>query len=99
MLQENGVNTSGMLIIDEKGYYELRYNDLFAPMVKAIQELKAENEQLRIQLADIGEIKEQIAEIKTLKAELKEQIKILKASNNGDEIKFSSDNCNERTDK
>ena len=62
------------------------------------EELEAENEQLRIQLADVGEIKEQIAEIKNLKAELKEQIKILKASNNDEETKFSFIN-NERIEK
>ena len=62
------------------------------------EELEAENELLRIQLADVGEIKDQIAEIKTLKAELREQIKILKTSNNGEEIKFSSIN-NERIEK
>ena len=54
--------------------------------------MKTENELLRIQLADLGEIKEQISEIKSLKAELNEQIKILKASNNSGEIKFSSIN-------
>ncbi len=78
--------------------WEATPGNLLPIMVKAIQELKAENEQLKIQLADVGEIKEQIAEIKTLKAELKEQINILKASNNSEEIKFSSI-INERIDK
>lgn len=31
-----------MLTIDGEGRYELRYNDLIAPMIKAIQELKTE---------------------------------------------------------
>jgi trimeric autotransporter adhesin len=82
---------------NENGLYSLRYSEFVVPLVKAVQELnlkceelKAENEQLKNQLADIGEIKEQIAEIKTLKAELQEQIKILKASNNNEEIKFTS---------
>lgn len=38
-----------MLTVTEEGMYELIYNDLLAPMIKAIQEIKAENEKLRIQ--------------------------------------------------
>lgn len=44
-LKEAGVENAGMLTIDDRGRYELRYNDLLAPMVKAIQELKKENEE------------------------------------------------------
>ncbi|HAX48048.1 MAG TPA: tail fiber domain-containing protein [Ignavibacteria bacterium] len=37
--QENTENT-GMLTVTDEGEYQLRYNDLLAPMIKAIQELK-----------------------------------------------------------
>jgi hypothetical protein len=43
-LKQAGVENTGMLTIDDEGKYELRYNDLFAPMVKAIQELNDEND-------------------------------------------------------
>lgn len=46
-LQEFNVTNSGILTSDDEGMLSLRYNDLIAPMVKAIQELKAENDFLR----------------------------------------------------
>ena len=46
MLKEEGVINSAMLTIDGDGRYELRYNDLLAPMIKAIQELKLQNDKL-----------------------------------------------------
>lgn len=42
VLKESGVENSGMLTISDEGMYELRYNDMLAPMVKAIQELSVE---------------------------------------------------------
>jgi trimeric autotransporter adhesin len=85
--------------------WEATPGNLLPVIVKAVQdlnlkcnELKAENEQLRTQLAEVGEIKEQIEEVKFLKTELKEQIKILKASNNGENLEFSFIN-NERISK
>ena len=47
VLKESGIDNSGMINIDDKGNYEMRYNDLLAPMVKAIQELKDENDVLK----------------------------------------------------
>jgi hypothetical protein len=38
-LAQLGYQNSGMLNKDDKGYYSLRYNDFFAPIVRAIQEL------------------------------------------------------------
>jgi hypothetical protein len=49
VLKESGVENSGMITITDEGLYELRYNDLLAPMVKAIQELSEENEKLKDQ--------------------------------------------------
>lgn len=52
-LQQEGIDSSGMLTVTDEGMYELRYNDLLAPMIKAIQELKAENEKLRERIQQI----------------------------------------------
>ena len=46
-LKQEGVENTGMLTITDNGEYQLRYNDLLAPMIKAIQELKTENDELR----------------------------------------------------
>ncbi len=46
-LKESGAENTGMITIDDAGKYELRYNDFLAPMVKAIQELKTENDELK----------------------------------------------------
>ena len=37
-LSSSGADNSGMIFVDENGKYSVRYNDLLAPMVKAIQE-------------------------------------------------------------
>ncbi|NOS84832.1 MAG: hypothetical protein HOP31_06810 [Ignavibacteria bacterium] len=47
VLKSEGVENTGMLTVTDEGMYELRYNDLIAPMIKAIQELKAENDKLK----------------------------------------------------
>ena len=45
-LAEFGTSNSGIITKDDAGFLSVRYNDLLAPMVKAIQELKTENEDL-----------------------------------------------------
>jgi len=47
VLKQAGVSNPGMVTVDDEGRYELRYNDLMAPIVKAIQELKMQNDALR----------------------------------------------------
>lgn len=46
----SGTDNSGMIFIDENGKYAVRYNDLLAPMVKAVQEqqalIEAQNEMI-----------------------------------------------------
>jgi|GEM_PF-2959392 trimeric autotransporter adhesin len=50
-LERHGLADSGMVIQpDDKGYLYLRYNDLLAPMIKAIQELDDKNRTLKAQL-------------------------------------------------
>ena len=90
VLKEEGVTNAAMLTIDGEGRYELRYNDLFVPIIKAIQELKSENDQLKAQLKDVKEMSVQLTEVKILKEELTKQIELLKTSNENASVKFSS---------
>ena len=49
---KHGLGNSGMVIKpDEKGYLYLRYNDLLAPMIRAIQELDDASEAKDRQIA------------------------------------------------
>ena len=90
VLKEEGVINSAMLTIDGDGRYELRYNDLLAPMIKAIQELKNENDQLRSEVESLNSVKQQLAEIESLKEELVNEIKLIKAASESTNLKFSS---------
>jgi hypothetical protein len=73
VLNEQGVKSAGMITIDDEGRYELRYNDLLAPMVKAVQELKSENDALRNELvtlrSTIGEVVKQEVRMALIKAD------------------------------
>jgi hypothetical protein len=71
-LNNAGATNNGIISKDDEGMYGVRYNDLMAPMVKAIQEqqeliensvsqeefeeLRADNEGLRNELAEIKEL-------------------------------------------
>jgi hypothetical protein len=55
VLKEEGVDNSAMITVTDEGNYELRYNDLLAPMIKAIQELNEENEKLKIKNQNLEE--------------------------------------------
>jgi uncharacterized coiled-coil DUF342 family protein len=72
VLKDLGIENHAMLTITDEGMYELRYNDLIAPMIKAIQELKEQNEQLK---------KEKDIEIAYLKNENDNEIANLKVQN------------------
>jgi hypothetical protein len=48
-LNEFGATNSGIITKDDAGMLSVRYNDLLSPMVKAIQELKTENDTLKKQ--------------------------------------------------
>ena len=68
VLKSEGVENTGMLTVTDEGMYELRYNDLIAPMIKAIQELKAENDALKDKLTQFEEMQSVLAgEIEKLK--------------------------------
>ena len=74
VLKKEGIENTGMLTITDEGLYELRYNDLIAPMIKAIQDLKSENdkemsmlksenEQLRKELDALKEVNIRLAKL------------------------------------
>jgi hypothetical protein len=65
-LMEEGVENSAMLKITDEGMYELRYNDLIAPMIKAIQELKAENDKLKAQVESLRSVEERLEKLEEL---------------------------------
>lgn len=56
VLKNEGVENTGMLTITDEGMYELRYNDLLAPMIKAIQELNTENDKLRTENVELKQM-------------------------------------------
>ncbi len=55
-LNEAGASDNGMISQYSEGMYGVRYNDLLAPMVKAMQELKAENENLQMRIANLEKL-------------------------------------------
>jgi Tfp pilus assembly protein PilN len=59
-------------------------------MIKAIQELKSENDQLKAEMKKFVSVEEQLAEIQGLKKELIKQINLLKENTQEDKVKFSS---------
>jgi hypothetical protein len=107
VLKQEGIENSGMLTITDNGMYELRYNDLIAPIIKAIQELSIKNEKLEIEkgeeiaklkeknlfltseIESLKSLKEQLAEIVTLKEELEKQMITLKKITDDNQVKFS----------
>ena len=76
ILKLEGVENSSMLAVTDNGEYQLRYNDLLAPMIKAIQELKAENDDLKNELNEMKDIKIKlnalVIQIEQLKHDYKE---------------------------
>ncbi len=101
VLKSEGIDNTGMLTITDDGEYQLRYNDLIAPMIKAIQELKIqkdeqiaqlleENKNLKSEIENLKLLKDQLTEIQSLKAELIEQINLLKTEKETSGTKFTS---------
>lgn len=77
-LNNSDVQNPGMVTIDDNGNYELRYNDLMAPMVKAIQELKSENDKLKEENSNLTEEVNRLKNIEERITML--ELKILKES-------------------
>jgi len=60
VLKECGIENHAMLTITDEGMYELRYNDLIAPMIKAIQELKEKSDEKDIEIAKLKDENEKL---------------------------------------
>lgn len=60
VLKDESVLHNGIVSVDDEGTYSLRYNDLIAPMVKAIQEL---SEKLRAEQSEKEKLKEENKEL------------------------------------
>ncbi len=52
-LNESGAADNGIIKIDDKGMYSVRYNDLIAPLVKAVQEQQQQIESLKTEIAKL----------------------------------------------
>jgi len=74
VLKENNIDKSGMITIDDNDMYELRYNDLLAPIVKSIQELNDKNESLQ---AENNELKERNSKLEERLLKLEQMQNIL----------------------
>ncbi len=77
-LKQEGVENSAMLTVTESGEYQLRYNDLLAPMIKAIQELNEKNEKLSAEnnllKAENNTLNERLAKIEQVQSTLSTEI-------------------------
>jgi hypothetical protein len=87
VLKELGIENHAMLTITDEGMYELRYNDLIAPMIKAIQELKEQKDTEIAKLreekdTEISKLRNELNDIKQIVIEMKnkqEDMKIVKS--------------------
>lgn len=73
LLKEVSQENTGMISVDNEGTYSLRYNDLIAPMVKAIQELtgklhmeNAENENLKEENKKLAERLDKLEQLQSV---------------------------------
>jgi hypothetical protein len=64
-LNKAGANNTGIITKDDKGMYSVRYNDLLAPMVKAMQQLSDRNNLLEKQIDALKLLVEKMMEKKT----------------------------------
>ena len=78
------------MLKDNPEKWEATPGNLLPVMVKAIQDLKSENDQLKTELESFKSVKEQLTEIETYKEELIQQIQELKSIKSEYELKFSS---------
>lgn len=96
VLKECGVKPeeTGMLNIDSEGRYELRYNDLFAPVIKAIKELKAEKDELKNEKdSEISKLSSEISALKNEMNIIKQAMEvIIREKNDYKEVKQSVNN-------
>ncbi len=82
-LKQEGVENAGMLTVTDKGEYQLRYNDLLAPMIKAIQELNEENQNLK---AANQNLEERMAKFEQLQSIMMNEIENIKSPGSENKI-------------
>lgn len=102
-LKSEGMENTGMLTITDHGEYQLRYNDLIAPLIKAIQELKEENKRLTTEINSVRtnsekefvtlrqdnvELRERLAQFEQLQEMLLKEVANLKEQNNDETRPF-----------
>lgn len=85
VLKLEGIENTGMLTITDRGMYELRYNDLIAPMIKAIQELSEENQTLKVKNQNL---EERLSNFEKIQSELALQIEKLKSTEKTVKVNF-----------
>lgn len=91
VLKESGVENTGMVSVDDKGMYSVRYNDMLAPMVKAIQELKEKNEILSQNNEKLVVSNENLkSEVESLKTMNDKIVKLEKTINEMTSVKHTS---------
>jgi len=98
VLKELGIENHGMLTVTDEGMYELRYNDLIAPIIKAIQELKQqkdteitklkeENQQLRYEIQSVKSLSDEVQNLKQIINSLNPNSSEVKLTSSGKEEK------------
>lgn len=87
LLKESGVDKSGIIAVGDDGMYSVRYNDFLAPMVKAIQELKTENGDLKKEIVELKTVNEKVAKFEKI---VNEMSSIKHTSLNTDKMNFTT---------
>ena len=84
VLKDEGIENPGMLTITDEGMYEMRYNDLLAPMIKAIQELKTQNDGLKTACLKVSqennELKERLSRLEEMQSIIALEITKMKSN-------------------
>jgi len=98
VLKELGIENHAMLTITDEGMYELRYNDLIAPMIKAIQELNFQNEQLSEELHSEkiknATLEQRLAKYEEMQAMLVNEIERIKSNQENFTVQLVNSNNN-----
>ncbi len=63
-LQTSGATNTGIIVKDDNGMYSMRYNDLMAPMVKAIQEQQQKIDKQSLEIEALKELVKKLVEKK-----------------------------------
>lgn len=84
------VEWMNLVLKDNPEKWEATPGNLLPVMLKAIQELKTENNNLKSEIENLNLINDELAEIQNLKTELIQQINLFKSDSKAVEITFTS---------